>query len=737
MTDAQLLEAREHREDKLLNKAIDESLELLFSEADTVGPRQRHQLRGLLRFYAKKAHPFRDCVRDNMKRFGPGGTEKVCATLKDIIRGTTHWRGHPELDHGAPGAVAASTPPIIDEETAELLLSLTEDQLGVLFSRGQNAVHEAGMHFAVSGSTIVEDADQDGLPDAPPPEADYRPAEVEAIACWNCAHFEKTGVNDADWPAGICHLWEAQVQGQNVCDRYTADPTMRDGVETHMAPQDEYGDIGYSLNEMWMSGGKIELAEEDGEGYVTKRILRTGKWNKTPGLSGVEQKAMEIVRDGASNAAERIVSLSELVQSFKDNAYQYVTIPLSDDEAKDHKNLLSLNQGFVKDLWIEDEDDTSYLTAKMLFTEADTFEKVKNGTYPDVSAGVYFNVERPDGKKFGSAVNHCCLTPRPFIDGLSPFAVMASDDDGGKEPEHIESFVPADEKPPEWDERLSFSWQREQLDSVLAERLSDDYTVGDISPGKAIIHSEIAKTSWVAPFVVQGEGVHLADVSEWQAREEEEEGSEQPSEPAAAPAKPITFAQGDELQQARTLRELRSRGNGNSEGGGTMPVSKTDPLDGIDFSNEDAVRSVVSKLAEDNASLRSKSREQEISEEIDRVKGLGFEDAPGFLRVYQDILESDDGEPAMILLAHDDRGREQGTSRPTASDIAKSLIDALPTEEKDGELKVALSAQHLVSGNDDPPPAEEETGDTKPVEERTREAAQAIGQKMPGESGGE
>ena len=149
MTDALLLAAQQAREDLLLDEAIDRRLEVLFaagipgvgtvtpgvSEASTVGPDARHKLRFLLRYYAKKPHPFRACVADNMKRFGPNRTERVCATMKDIIRGTTHWRGHPELDHGAPGAVAASDqPPTIDEEVAEILLSFSESQLEILFS---------------------------------------------------------------------------------------------------------------------------------------------------------------------------------------------------------------------------------------------------------------------------------------------------------------------------------------------------------------------------------------------------------------------------------------------------------------------------------------------------------------------------------------------------------------------------------------------------------------------------
>lgn len=150
MTDNQLLAAQQVRENRLLDAEIDQRLEMLFasspiakapgvSEADTVGPVARHKLRFLLRYYAKKDHPFTACVADNMKRFGPNRTERVCATLKDVIRGTTHWRGHPELDHGAPGALAASDRKMLDwafadREVSEFLFSLSEEQLEIIFS---------------------------------------------------------------------------------------------------------------------------------------------------------------------------------------------------------------------------------------------------------------------------------------------------------------------------------------------------------------------------------------------------------------------------------------------------------------------------------------------------------------------------------------------------------------------------------------------------------------------------
>lgn len=121
MTTVELSEAQQQRADVLLTEEIDRRLDVLLSAKD-VGPDARAHLRNLLKFYAKKPHPFRACVRDNMKRFGPDRTEKVCATLKDIIRGTTRWR------HGSQ-AMHAAAPPEIPEEVATLILSLPDGAL--------------------------------------------------------------------------------------------------------------------------------------------------------------------------------------------------------------------------------------------------------------------------------------------------------------------------------------------------------------------------------------------------------------------------------------------------------------------------------------------------------------------------------------------------------------------------------------------------------------------------------
>lgn len=56
-----------------------------------IPPEHRKKINSIVKYYRKKPHPFRACVRDNRKRFGPR-TEQVCAVVKDMALGTTKWR---------------------------------------------------------------------------------------------------------------------------------------------------------------------------------------------------------------------------------------------------------------------------------------------------------------------------------------------------------------------------------------------------------------------------------------------------------------------------------------------------------------------------------------------------------------------------------------------------------------------------------------------------------------------
>jgi hypothetical protein len=105
----ELKKASQIRQENIFFNEIDNRLDLLLANYQrvTANPRSMGYLRFLLRHYAKSATPWRDCYRDNLKRFGPEKTKGICSVLKDTLRQSTHWRGHPTADVGSPGVAIA------------------------------------------------------------------------------------------------------------------------------------------------------------------------------------------------------------------------------------------------------------------------------------------------------------------------------------------------------------------------------------------------------------------------------------------------------------------------------------------------------------------------------------------------------------------------------------------------------------------------------------------------------
>lgn len=150
MSALQLSEAQERRVDLALDQAIDERLGVFLSAKD-VGPGARKKLKGLLKHYAKMKRPFTACVRDNTKRFGREGAERVCATLKDIIRGTTKWRKGKSHDKGTSLSYTHTGPhmylgpidtdmPEIDDAVLELIDQLSWQEIDEIVMAGQEAI---------------------------------------------------------------------------------------------------------------------------------------------------------------------------------------------------------------------------------------------------------------------------------------------------------------------------------------------------------------------------------------------------------------------------------------------------------------------------------------------------------------------------------------------------------------------------------------------------------------------
>lgn len=105
-----------------------------------VGPAAKKKLGGILGKYAKSAHPFTDCVKDNTKRFGPEGAKKVCAVDKDLIRKSTNWR---------KGGKSVEAELLAMVEKAELRLEAVDTTLG-----------DGAVQAIVQASELVRESEQ-------------------------------------------------------------------------------------------------------------------------------------------------------------------------------------------------------------------------------------------------------------------------------------------------------------------------------------------------------------------------------------------------------------------------------------------------------------------------------------------------------------------------------------------------------------------------------------------------
>lgn len=603
---------------------------------------------------------------------------------------------------------------------------------------------------AVAPAEIVADSMFDGIADSPPESADYRPADIQGIACWNCSHFQRTGLDDDQMPVGICHIWEAKVNGGMTSDKFTADATMaqwpahkhegEEGPEANWV--EEYSADAGHLIEFQFADDEIE--KDEATGLIWKPILRTGEWPKTPSSKGIVNKALKVVRDGVSSAKDRIISLQEIKDNFDVGAYPYVPIPLTDEEHKEHKNLLRLNTGWVKKLKIrEDDNGVAKLVAGMQFTEPDARGKVERQTYPDVSSGIYFGINRPNGKTFNAALNHVVITHKPFMDGLGGFEFS---DDGDK-PETVETLQLSDDPEGhklEWPPVLTPEERKVRVQSAVDTLLSlpdvdgegNSYTVDSIDGGTAVIASEIGEISWEVNFSLGDEGVvNLEPMDKWQPHEDVEasQEDEQSGEPAAA--QEVTVPRNETpLQQARRRRSARLARLSKIEGGDSM--SKVRDVSEVNFSDPEDAKRYAIELSEENSTLKRSTTDSDLEKRVEELKGLGFSEMPGALAYYRDVFLSDDSETAMVLLSHDDNGNETGRQSKTGTELIDGFIASIPTDK---EGKILLSGQALDTGTTEAPPeGDEEDKDTKEkVEERTQGVADQLGVDLGGDTGKE
>lgn len=545
----------------------------------------------------------------------------------------------------------------------------------------------------------------------PPAVANYRDADLQGVACAFCAKFdfvsERLDEDGFAIPVGFCEQWEASVDGVHVCDRFASGPPSFD----------ENGDEVWEFAEGQRGFAEIHLSgtdQQEDQGYVLKEILRTGEWPMIPIKGGHIKKPLKIVRDGRSNPETGTIALAELVANFEARALDNVQIPLSDD-TDDHKNLTRTNTGFVRDLWIIDEGDESKLMAKMEFTEPEVKEKVLRGTYADVSCGIPWNIVAR-GKLFGSTLEHVAITNRPFIDNLGPF-LAASDATTEAEVAHFGDVQVEEEQEEREEARETEEPEIPALSAAeiyegaykslrSAFGLSGDYFVIDSYPDKVKVRNRLSETTWMVPFTVEEGEISLAALKDWEVIEDE--GTE--SEPSPRSSTPLS-----ELEEARRLRELRfSQSSTTHDKEGNMPLTRED-LERLELSDD--ARAAFQSVLNENANLRASTRESEADRRVGELEEMGLKDRPGALKFYRQVMLSDDGGPAAVVLSDNGHEKEQ----MTALEILDRFIDGI----KDADNKVVLSDQHLASGNDNKPPVDA-TEEVVPLEERVKSVRESL-----------
>lgn len=369
------------------------------------------KLKGLLKFYAKKKHPFTACVRDNRKRFG-ANTEKYCAVLKDLIVGNTKWRNKKAnlSEEELVEDFALDVPEDFLDYISEADFSQLMDIENLDLAAGDVAWDSNKSWNAITRS-IEEQLNHDNGYNS---ESDtvgnyYRVDDVNGNQALVCSYpdyyvvpftIDKSGKvtvsEETDWTK-VEKEWVETSMGFSEENQL--------GAEMHLSSEDE----------------QIELSDD---GLIWKTILREGTWKVSPGPGqSPRSKPITVVPDGKSDGKNLVISMKELKENFDAGVVEHVTIPTS------HADRVLENTGFVKGLKFDtDAKGRKVLKAGMHFTEPDVKDKAIRGTIANTSAGILFDyVNKESGQKNSAVLGHAALTNHPWLTDMQPFGVLASE----------------------------------------------------------------------------------------------------------------------------------------------------------------------------------------------------------------------------------------------------------------------------------------------------------------------
>lgn len=383
------------------NRNIETSVDALCQELlDTgnVSPSDFDKLKPLMRHYAKEAHPFTACVRDNSKRWGVELAKKRCAVLKDLIRGRKDWRGkNNPKDVGVNPAIYASefedaifwANTLLEDNSAEEDIPLSAEE-------GNSA--ETRAVFQIEPGIGWSKNDDNG------------------VVYWRAVDDENLQMTIST-PDGR-ESTKLPISGNASLQHVHAIITSSVDTEPIKLADDQEIDLQEFLSS---SDGDIELSAN---GRIWKPVLRTGIWKVGPRSTKEKTVPLEVTLDGEAGVSK--ISLRKLARAFKAGAKQHVTVPLS------HDNGVLENTGYVRDVRVvPDGEGGGRLDVEIEFTDPEVAKRAHEGSIPDVSAGIKHLYQRKeDGKTFDQILDHVCLTPTPWINGLPAFGAKLAEELG-------------------------------------------------------------------------------------------------------------------------------------------------------------------------------------------------------------------------------------------------------------------------------------------------------------------
>lgn len=462
------------------------------------------------------------------------------------------------------------------------------------------------------------------------------------------------------------------------------------------------------LYELYFTDGEVDEGEN---GLIWKDILKEGEWAYRPVGGKAVPEPLKVV---AGEASDKEIGFSDVIAAFEDEAIQHVTIPTS------HSDLPHENTGYVRKLRLKERNGVKFLQAALEFTEPEIKEKALRGSIANTSSGLLFDyVKKDTGKKYKIALGHVALTNKPWLNGMQPFGVAASENfsDEDHETLMLENVI--------WDSAKSLTSLRDKVQSTINKerKENDPYVyVADITQNKALVSDELSRNNYVVSFQIRKDGVKVQERTKWTKASKEWVKASLSEEVRYFNSNKTNF-DSNELSE-----EAPNRGANVSDpeqtGGKLMGLEKDNKEDTPSAPSENSAQVITlsdeakaelqeqfrSELSEavkvekdENDKLRAKVHVMEVDKKVAVLSEQGFKEHPGLLAEIRNVMLADAGSSSLKLSETDDKGNTTEVEL-SVTDAVERILNKLPRKDD----KVSLSDQ-LIEVEDHSKPDSEVT----------------------------